>query len=453
MAENGKKDVKRRKSPDADSRLATNADKGREPRILSARRGARQYSMAALLERIVAEFFDEHGQDSAALKAADTEAKRLQLVLAVADYVIAVESIAISSHEKADIIRRAYAELFSYGPLDALFQDERITTISLDGADKVSVRYGHGDLTPLAPIFEDERHLRDIVRRLLLHSGADLRSDLSIIETGLLVGERRVGVSVAMPPVTVQLAVDIRVHPVRLPTLAEMVESGFLTEQAATLVTAIAQSPHGVIIVGDTESGKTTLLAVLAALTPPEQQQGMIAIERAGELHLPDAAQRLVVRWPTDTQSGLSLPDQVNAALAQNPACLLLDEVRADEPQAIAPLLTIANLPRQLWAFRGPASSKRLVSALGMLARLSDRSAGEAPVLALYRRLPLVITLQRRQGAIRHHSIAEWQFPAGAEYPNYVELMAIEDGAIKLTGQRPAHELDLPVDFWDTAKR
>jgi len=85
---------------------------------------------------------------------------------------------------------------------------------------------------------------------------------------------------------------------------------------------------------------------------------------------------------------------------------------------------------------------------LGMLARLSDRSAGEAPVLALYRRLPLVITLQRRQGAIRLHSIAEWQFPDGAEYPNYVELMAIEDGAIKLTGQRPAQELALPVDFW-----
>ncbi len=437
---------KNRSLLDEIQQMRLDADKGREPKMLESRMGTRQYSLAALIERIVVAFMDEHAGGSAALLAAETETERLKLILATVDYVIAVESILITAAEKADVMRHVYAELFTYGPLDALFADETITTISIEGAEKVAVRYGHGELVALEPIFEDEGHVRKIIKRLLLDSGADLSPEIPIIEAGLRVNQRPVSVSVAGPPVTIEISADIRLHPAQAVTLADMVRAGWLSTQAGELLAALAASPHGVVIVGDTESGKTTLLGALAGLLPGA---AMVAVERAGELHLPEGAERLVVEWGTQDREGRSFGDQIGRGLTLPRWVMVLDEVRADEAEAISQLLAATDVPRQLWAFRGPSDSKRLASALGMLARRSMQSGGsEALVHTLYQRLPFVVTLRRRKNAIQLHSISEWQFPEGAEYPDYVELMAMGWEAIELTGKRPAHPLDLPDDFW-----
>jgi hypothetical protein len=95
-----------------------------------------------------------------------------------------------------------------------------------------------------------------------------------------------------------------------------------------------------------------------------------------------------------------------------------------------------------MWSFRGPFDSKRLRSALGMLARRSDMSRGEAQVTALYRRLPFVVTVWRTGGALRLYSIGEWQFRQAADYPDYVLLMQMQDGQLMATGEQPALPLE-----------
>ncbi|PJF27394.1 MAG: hypothetical protein CUN53_04215, partial [Phototrophicales bacterium] len=60
--------------------------------------------MAALRERIEDAFAREYPDGSPALREADTSAKRIRLLLDVADYVLAVESIAIGADEKARLI-------------------------------------------------------------------------------------------------------------------------------------------------------------------------------------------------------------------------------------------------------------------------------------------------------------------------------------------------------------
>ncbi|RMG90215.1 MAG: hypothetical protein D6712_00255, partial [Chloroflexi bacterium] len=264
----------------------------REPEWLESRLGSRLVSRAALVERIIAQFLQEFAVDDAHLSAAKTKADRLKLVRETALYVIAVESVQLSLEEQADVIRQAYAEIFGYGPLDALFEDETITTIALEGADKVSVRRGHGDLEVIGPLFEDMPHMRDVVSRLLRHAGAELRDDEPIIEAGLVVEGRPVRVSTASPPVTVQLTADIRVHPKQVLTLEDLTAGGLLTEEAAQFLDALVQSAYGFVIVGDTESGKTTLLNALLQRLP--EAKGLIAVERAGELRLPASAESLV---------------------------------------------------------------------------------------------------------------------------------------------------------------
>ncbi|MBE2271616.1 MAG: Flp pilus assembly complex ATPase component TadA, partial [Anaerolinea sp.] len=390
-----------------DRPLRPNADEGREPQFVTSRQGGRLLSLAALKERIADRFLEEYGDDSPALRAADTPAKRIRLVLEVTNYVIAVESILISNDERANLVSGIYSDLFGYGALDALFLDERVTTISIYGADRTSVRYGHGDLVDLKPQFEDTEHLRRVINRLIMDAGAELREDIPLIETGLQVGDRRAAINVIVPPYVPVISVDIRVHPKTAPTLDSLVETGFMTDEAADLIRRIAASKYGFTVVGEPESGKTTLLGALAAILP--QTERMIAVERSGEMALPAYFERFMVKWETSDQAGISFGHQIEAALDHQPSVLLLDEVRADEPLSIAPLLMVAESPRQVWSVRGVPDAKRLQSALGMLARRSVLGGGEAPVHALYDRLPFVLTMARIKGRLQLFSIAEWQ--------------------------------------------
>ena len=425
---------------------ASKADEGREPDFVEGRLGTRMVSRGALLERVVAEFIDEHSNNSPALLDADTESKRLKLVLSTVDYILGVETIHLAQGEKAELIRRAYAELFTYGPLDTLIADDSITTILLEGVDKVSVRYGHGELITLDPIFEDEAHLRKVMRRILLDAGTDFDSGESIIEVGLTVNDKRVGVNLALPPVTFQITADIRIHQSKLPTLDDLVTSGFMSGKAKQMLEAIFKSSHGCVIVGDTESGKTTLLSVLATLL---DNRTVMSVERTGELSLADDVERFIVQWAIpDEKETITFGDQIKNALEEGSTVLLLDEVRADEPQAIAPLLSNDNVPRQIWTFRGPASSKRLISALGMLARRGDPTQSETLVHELYRRLPFVITLRRSKKGTFLYGIGEWQYREGSEYPDFVELMAQGWEGLELTDKRPKRDIGLDESCW-----
>lgn len=189
----------------------------REPKILQSVTGAR-ISLEALLERIVEQFNIEHGVDSPVFKQAETRAQRMKLVSEVTKYIFAVESLHLMPSEQADIIHRVYGEIYGYGPLDPLLADERVTTISLEGVDKASVRYGPSEeLTVLDSLFTDNLHLNEIVRRILRDAKATYIDGMAFIEVGMTYNGRKISINIAFPPFTIETTVDIRVHPEHMP--------------------------------------------------------------------------------------------------------------------------------------------------------------------------------------------------------------------------------------------
>lgn len=419
-------------------------DKGQNP-LESLKK--RYVSVAGVLERILAQFDMEHADDSPAVQEATSDAERRALMRDAAEYVFAVESLHLSLEERAEFIRLACSERFSYGPLDALLEDDRITTIALEGAVKIAVRYGPGkDFTALEPIFEDDYHLQRILKRMLRNAGAELRPDLTVIEAGLLYAGRRICLNLAMPPAAPVLSADLRLHPRKAPDLPNLVEAGMLDEATSRFLEALMRSGLGFVIVGEPESGKTTLMSALLAIQ--SSGQSLASVEWSPGLALPAHADRFLAHWPISDEPGPDFEQQIRTALLTSPSVLVVDELRSDQPEAIAPLLLATNPPRQIWNIRGSSDPKRLRSALGMLVRLADSNRADEILRAFYERLPFVIVLRRRLGRLYITSIAEWQADLVSGYVEYTELLREQDGQLMMTGRYPRHKLDLPNDYW-----
>ncbi|MEL6271159.1 MAG: ATPase, T2SS/T4P/T4SS family [Chloroflexota bacterium] len=421
------------------------------PEMLPSREGRRQVSIGALMERIVDQFHEENTPDDSAIRAAETRADRIALLKPTVDYILSVESVDADPEQQTNITRMAYSEIFGFGPIDGFIDDEEVTTISLEGTEKVSIRRGHDELTPVPLIFEDNAHMKDIIGRMLKRAGAALREDMPLVEVGFHADNGRfVSMSMFAPPVVINLSADIRLHPLQSPTLDDLLERGTLTKQSVQLLRALMQSEYGFTLVGQPESGKTmTLSALLTELPNPAQT---IAIERTGELHLPEGMARAVVHWDDgDGSNYVSFGQRIEEHAEGDYTTLVLDEVRADEPHTIAPLLRTDSpkTPRLIWSFRGAPDSKRLISSLGMLARRADVAEGEALVRNLFERMPFVVTVRRLNGKIELRSVAEWVYPEGSDNVQLRDLLKTSGGETELTGEKPSHALPgLAASFW-----
>ncbi|HYO87978.1 MAG TPA: ATPase, T2SS/T4P/T4SS family, partial [Candidatus Limnocylindrales bacterium] len=300
------------------------------------------------------------------------------------------------------------------------------------------VRYGHGEITPIEPLFQDASHLRAIINRLLADAGTQLDERDIVREAGLSIGGRPVRLGVAAPPVTPVLYADMRLHPLQAPLLADLQAQGWMTEEAGALIERIAHSSYGFAIVGEPETGKTTLLNALV-----NQVGGTgTVLERAGELRPPEGVQHLGPGQSAPPESAITFADWVAPAAAHSSGYLAIDEIRGEEPETIAALLGPDDVPRQFWAVRGVPDAKRLQSNMGMLARRAAPDHGEDAVHRLYARLPFVITLARIRERLQVFSIAEWQSRADSDYPDYVMLFRYNDGAARPTEALLARWLD-----------
>ena len=403
--------------------------------------GGRAYTQAALIERVVEEFLLEYGASGPAnglLREAATSTARLKLIRDVLDYVLGVESIQVSLDDRAALIRAIYAELFGYGPLDPLFADESVTSVVLAGDRHVAVRYGHADLTPISPLFQDESHLEMVMDRLLADAGVNIDGRDIVYEAGLRVGDRRVRLGVTAPPVTPVLYADFRLHPTIRPSLSDLHTAGWMTDEACDVIERMAKSGYGFAIVGEPETGKTTLLNALLPLFGG----GGTVLERAGELLPPDGVVHIGPGLSEPPEGAISFGDWVDDTAASAGSFFALDEIRGEEPESVAPLLGLQDPPRLIWSVRGVPDAKRLQSAMGMLARRAAPDEGEDAVRALYRRLPFVISLARIRGRLQVFSIAEWQSRADSDYPDYVMLFRYNEGAARPTDASLARWLD-----------
>lgn len=403
--------------------------------LIPGRGGRPTYSLEALRERVERQFHAETDGRDDILRELHTPADQRALLGEIADYVLAVESITLDARSRAALIEAARASLFTFGPLDPLIADETVSEIVIDGPARVAVRRGLSRRQPDDARFDDTAHLASVMERLLAAGDADTPAGSIITERGALLEGRRARISAVMPPLSAVISVQIRLHPLRPITLEALhAQYATLPAEAGALLGAIVRGGHGLLIVGESGTGKTALAGALAARLPRDARA--IAVERAAELSLRETITR-------ETASPERLfADALRAALEQQPAWLVLDELRGDEVGALWPALAAPSAPRVIGVWRGASQPDRLRSALNIAIRREQPALPQGDLDGiLAASFPFIVALKAAGDGARLAYLAETRLETDGL--RFAPLIVDDGGAWHLTGERPIHPLNL----------
>lgn len=214
-----------------------------------------------------------------------------------------------------------------FGPLQPYLDDPEIEEVWLNAPTHVYVaRRGVPELTSTVLTTEQ---VSDLVERMLKTSGRRLDLSSPFVDARLPGGER---LHVVLPEMTGGgMAVNIRKHVVRARSLADMVRLGSLTGQAATFLDAAVRAGLNILVSGQTQAGKTTMLNALAGSIPGSER--VISAEEVWELRLPVRDHVALQTRPASLEGTGEVPLRrlVKEALRMRPDRIVIGEVREAE--------------------------------------------------------------------------------------------------------------------------
>ncbi|CAH8183289.1 MULTISPECIES: CpaF family protein [Vibrio] len=235
---------------------------------------------------------------------------------------------ALSAEGRKRVIKQIEDEVFGLGPLEPLLNDQTVSDILVNGPKNVFVeRKGKLERTPYT--FLDERHLRNIIDRIVSQVGRRIDEASPMVDARLLDGSR---VNAIIPPLALDgSSISIRRFAVDRLTMDNLLSFDSLSKQMATFVEAAVKGELNILISGGTGSGKTTTLNIFSGFIPRDQR--IITIEDSAELQL---QQPHVVRLETrpanlEGKGEISQRELVKNSLRMRPDRIVLGEVRGSE--------------------------------------------------------------------------------------------------------------------------
>ena len=243
-------------------------------------------------------------------------------------YAEAQEKFPLTKYEQTQIIEEIQDEITGFGPIQSLLAAPDISEIMIYGHEQVYIER-NGKLEDTDIRFEDADHVMRIITRILSPLGRRVDQDTLMADARLPDGSR---VNIAIPPVSVDgPSLTIRKFLESKLTIQQSIQLNTMTEHMAEFLEACVAARLNVLITGNTSSGKTTLLNILAGSIPDEER--IITIEDAAELNL---NQKYVVRMETrmpnvDGVGGVTTRDLVRNALRMRPDRIIVGEVRSGE--------------------------------------------------------------------------------------------------------------------------
>jgi pilus assembly protein CpaF len=300
-------------------------------------------------------------------------------------YQVVEEEYPLSETEQTVVFKEIQDEITGFGPIQPLLSDPNISEIMIYGPEQVYIEK-NGKLEDTKVKFDDTDHVMRIITRILSPLGRRVDTENLMADARLPDGSR---VNIAIPPVSVDgPSVTIRKFLESKLTIQQSIDLGTMTEHMAEFLQACVAARLNILITGNTSSGKTTLLNILAGSISDEER--IISIEDAAELNL---NQKYVVRMETrmanvDGKGEVSTRDLVRNSLRMRPDRIIVGEVRSGEA---LDMLQAMNTGHDGSMTTLHANSPR--DAVSRLETMSMMAGIEMPLMALRTQIAAAIDL------------------------------------------------------------
>jgi pilus assembly protein CpaF len=286
----------------------------------------------ALLDAALVDTLD--AQVRAAVRRDGVDPQReVHLVRAIAEQVVrahdersltgAVAPVADPTHVVGELVAR----VSGFGALQPYLDDPAVEEIWINDPTRVFVaRRGRHELTNTILTREE---VLELVERMLKQSGRRLDLSSPFVDARLPGGHR---LHVVLEGISSDFsAVNIRKFVVRASRLAELVELGSVTEQAAAFLEAAVLAGLNIVVAGGTQAGKTTMLNCLAAAIPGGDR--IVSAEEVRELKVPhpDWVAMETRQAGLEGTGEVTLRDLVRESLRMRPTRIIVGEVRSAE--------------------------------------------------------------------------------------------------------------------------
>src|SRR3954462_12771504 len=234
----------------------------------------------------------------------------------------------LSLLERETLVTDVLNELFGLGPLEALLRDPAVSDILVNRHDLIFVER-EGKLEETDIVFKDDRHLLQIIERIVSSVGRRIDESSPMVDARLQDGSR---VNAIIAPLALDgPAMSIRRFRTDRLGAQDLVGRDSWTEPMMGFLQAAIACRLNLVVSGGTGAGKTTLLNVLSSFIGANER--VVTIEDAAELSL---RQRHVVRLETrpaniEGKGAVRARELVVNALRMRPDRIIVGEVRSEE--------------------------------------------------------------------------------------------------------------------------
>ena len=299
--------------------------------------------------------------------------------------------------EQVAVAERIFSSIRGLGVLDEIMADDSITEVMINGPDNIFVEKA-GRLEKLDRGFESERHLENVIQRIVGKFGREVTQADPIVDTRLPDGSR---VNVVMPPISlVGPVVTIRKFSKTPMTIQQLLKFGSLTPEVAEVLEKLVRAKYNIFVAGGTGSGKTTFLNALSNFIPKDER--IITIEDSAELKISGIENLVSLEVRNANTSGagaVTIKDLIKASLRMRPERIVVGEVRGEEA---LDMLQAMNTGHDGSLSTGHANSSR-----DMLSRLETmvlQGSSGMPLQAIRQQIASALDIIVHLSRLRDHS-------------------------------------------------
>jgi pilus assembly protein CpaF len=216
----------------------------------------------------------------------------------------------------------------AYGEMDTFFDDPQVSEIMVNGPNQIFIEK-HGKMILTDAKYESELQLRLSLNHIINPFGRYVNYTHPTVDAHLKDGSR---INAVIPPVAQQgTCISIRRFLKDKLSVQDLIDKNALTQGMSDFVAVCVAARLNVIVAGNTSSGKTTFLNILARSIPDDER--IVTIEDSVELQMMQTHKVSLEARPPDYhgEGEVTIRDLVKNSLRMRPDRIIVGEIRGGE--------------------------------------------------------------------------------------------------------------------------